>query len=845
MKHLGKWLSLLMILAMVMGCMFALVSCSCGGDPVNPDEPDDGEDGEGDKPKGMVSGLTSNGISWVISRKGELTLSVPGDDNLKMNDYSPSKKAEWAPYAQYIRHLKVGDGVSDIGAYAFTDLKWLEIVEIGNDVKSIGESAFEGCGALMAISVGKKVSKVEDNAFRYCYRLAEVANNSDLDLKLGSLDNGMIARYAVTAHDGKFAYDEDENGFIYVEGDDRVIYLIGYIGDGDDGEGLTLPSKFDGDGYVINSYAFSGNHNIVKLTIEGVDGIKPYAFAGATALCDVTVSAKTLYSHAFSGNHSILKVKISNITTVEKSAFADCSALVSAVLNKTPVGDGMFRDCTALQSVEISSGEVIGEGAFYGCTKLTDVKLPDNLKTIGDYGFYRSGIVTAVLPDTVDTIGTLAFSDCHGLRSVTLGTGMKNIGANAFHDCMSLLEVINRSQLQVQKGETSFGHVAYYAEDVGSGASKFITKNNFVFYAGTTKYLVDYIGTSTTVKLPADCEGSSYYIYHNAFYGDTITSLEFPQTGVTGIGYRAFAYTDIAGVVNIPGSVQRIGTEAFMGSTVQHVVFGKGVKVIAPRAFMNCYSLMYAEQTKNNDSIEQIDYQAFSNSGLVSFRIPSTIHKGRIGERAFYGCQRLVEVIDNNNSLGAILGSKDVGYVACYARVFSKANTETQIVNQDGYLILKKYGMIVGYIGTETDLILPKKVTGVTTLVVAPYAFYGRRDITSVAVTGPTTIGEYAFGGCETLRAVYIDSKVTTIDANAFVNANPLLTIMCKAKKDARLWKEGWNAAKLSYLVIPDEDEATPDSNLSESLGQQVEKVYHVNYDMDYDDYLLALGIDG
>ena len=63
--------------------------------------------------------------------------------------------------------------------------------------------------------------------------------------------------------------------------------------------------------------------------------------------------------------------------------------------------------------------EEIGMEAFDGCRSLHDIVIPNAVRVIKRWAFFR----------------------CSGLTSVTLGNGLEEIGAGAFHGCTSLEEI--------------------------------------------------------------------------------------------------------------------------------------------------------------------------------------------------------------------------------------------------------------------------------------------------------------------------------------------------------------------------------------------------------------------
>ncbi|MBQ6863053.1 MAG: leucine-rich repeat protein, partial [Clostridia bacterium] len=72
----------------------------------------------------------------------------------------------------------------------------------------------------------------------------------------------------------------------------------------------------------------------------------------------------------------------------------------------------------------------------------TSYTIPDSVTSIGDVAFlYCTSLPSVTIPDSVTRIGGAAFRGCTSLTSVTIGNSVTSIGIGAFYNCTSLTSV--------------------------------------------------------------------------------------------------------------------------------------------------------------------------------------------------------------------------------------------------------------------------------------------------------------------------------------------------------------------------------------------------------------------
>jgi hypothetical protein len=97
----------------------------------------------------------------------------------------------------------------------------------------------------------------------------------------------------------------------------------------------------------------------------------------------------------------------------------------------------------------------IGNMAFIGRETLRSIILPKNLKIIGHRAFYGSGLTSVIIPEGVTYIAAYAFGLCPNLSSVTLPESLEEIGDQAFVSCPELTTV-NLPSHNIKYGSSVF-----------------------------------------------------------------------------------------------------------------------------------------------------------------------------------------------------------------------------------------------------------------------------------------------------------------------------------------------------------------------------------------------------
>ena len=311
----------------------------------------------------------------------------------------------------------------------------------------------------------------------------------------------------------------------------------------------------------IGYWAFQKCGQLTGVTLpDGVTSIGSWAFYECKKLTSIRLpdGVTSIGEGAFCECKQLTGIRLpDSVTSIGTRAFAGCKKLdLTLPAGLTAVGEAAFRDC-ALTSITIPAGVTkVGRDAFLRCDKIEtagpagggyDYEFPWT-EEIPDNAF--SGLrklKTAVLPATIQRVGSNAFRDCRELVELTIPK-TANVSRTAFKDCAKL-------------GEGKITQAEAAAPDVKAVSSvppksgKEAPLPDFVMINGR---LLQYNGRKKKVVIP---DGTAV-ISKRAFYGRPITSVTIP-TSVRTIEQEAFYRCWNLKSITIFGQIEKVEADAF------------------------------------------------------------------------------------------------------------------------------------------------------------------------------------------------------------------------------------------------------------------------------------------
>jgi hypothetical protein len=347
----------------------------------------------------FAQGGTTGPLTWYLNNG---TLTISGEE--EMPDYWSSGEAPWYAYQGSIDNVVIENGVTSIGALAFSFCENFTSIAISNSVKAIGYAAFSDCKSLLSIIISDGVTHVEDETFAYCTNLTSIT----------------IPNSVTTIGTSAFSFCTSLTS-------------------------ITLPSSVVSIAY----HPFSGCISLISIDVESEN--TTYASENGV-LFDKSKTTLICCPAGKTGTYVIPN----NVTSIGAFAFYTCENLTSITIpnSVTSIGNYAFRSCTNLTSMTIPDGITSINGTFAFCWSLSSITLPNSLTNIGAETFFGCiGLSSITIPSSVTSIGDVAFYYCENLTWIT---NLNPVPAEIY-TYYAIFEGVDQSSctLEVPKGSVS------------------------------------------------------------------------------------------------------------------------------------------------------------------------------------------------------------------------------------------------------------------------------------------------------------------------------------------------------------------------------------------------------
>lgn len=301
----------------------------------------------------------------------------------------------------------------------------------------------------------------------------------------------------------------------------------------------------------------------------------------------------------------------------------------------TAIDNNTFRGCANLTGTLIipSTVKTIGTLAFSNCSGFTQLVLPDAMEILGPSTFSDcSGLTEIIFPSALQVIESHAFSDCSGLVSLTLPSSLQTIENRAFWSCTGLTGTLYIPASVDSIGPCVFSHCHNLdAIIVDPDNPKYYSETNALI----TRNDKTILAACKNTEIPNDISGIGSYAFASM---STLTEVPVLPLTLKTIDDHAFNACPFIGNLVLPDSLEFIGEMAFAfchglnGS----LVIPDAVTQIGDYAFLECGG--FDGTLTLGKSLNSIGNMAFTwCSGFTgSLTIPNSVRA--MGYSAFSRC---------------------------------------------------------------------------------------------------------------------------------------------------------------------------------------------------------------
>lgn len=542
---------------------------------------------------------------------------------------------------------------------------------------------------------------------------------------------------------------------------------------------------------VVGEYMFYYMPALKRLLLPaGVTEIKQYGVASNNtgtsytklAYVEMPAALTTIGNYAFSNDNSLTK--------------ADIPAGVTAI------GEYAFNS-TAIQTAEIPAGVTrIENSTFQYCNSLVTVTLPEAVNYIGSYAFYECNNLESVnIPSQVETISYQAFYGLDKLATpIVIPSACKSIGNNAFYNCVKVPSVTFSENISLSN--VPFKHWNGWGADAQPEGNGWPTNNcgQSKDFAYGDPSVNNYADVSAFSKLIVTVTEGAPRILLNRDANEGQWNEDEAQSHLidnTKGGWSAKYFTNEGNVytVDLKQIVADKGfahLHAIKGANWQNVNV-KSMELtlddmstlpedyrfsIGDGAFSNCRLIRKAQLPEKTWSLGSSAFSDCDSLKTFTFsanitQVPSSVLSScdalqsvtlatgttRINSSAFNGCKKLTEMNYDQATLTQIDAS-------AFRNTGFKAITVPENVTSIG-------NYAFSYCDSLKTVTLPNGVTSM-----GDYMFQYDYALESANIpTSINTVPNYTFRECSKLTSVTMHDGITSIGSYAFSGCTALTAI--------------------------------------------------------------------
>ena len=403
---------------------------------------------------------------------------------------------------------------------------------------------------------------------------------------------------------------------------------------------------------------------------------------------------------------------------------------------------------------------------------------------------YEDGVGVILFDDVVTKIGDNTFLNCQRLKSVTIPSGVTEIGSAPFSCCANLAEFNGKFATADKRAVIANGVFCAYAIRCES--------TEYSVPAGVTKI------------------GDSAFIY-----GYWLEKVVIPQ-GVTEIGEYTFCACNNLQSISIPNSVTTIGYQAFFGcnNNLKSITIPESVTTMGDSVFLDCSVLesVYCKAvTPPAATYSSSSWAAFANNAENrKIYVPAAsvdAYKAADGWKEYADAIVGYDFEEDNIEDSTEIPNNQIWYTSTDGNIvtpydadaFGAVILSNTYADGKGIITFDRDLTQLGYNAFRirynlTTITLPNSITKIE-----GYAFYACKGLTNISFPNSLTeIGRDAFEYCNNLDNITLPDNLTIIGNRAFVGCESMSNITLPNSVTS-IGPSAFNScASLTSVTIPD-----------------------------------------
>lgn len=537
---------------------------------------------------------------------------------------------------------------------------------------------------------------------------------------------------------------------------------------------MPMLTEVDISAVTIDSYSGTGGTVGTNVIIYPANSIPDNAFRTPSGLgkhslktIKLPSSLSMIGKEAFTFCTGITSMTIpAPVTEIKPYAFSSCSALTSVILPPSTsvykIGAYAFQNCSSLLSLNIPFNvSYIGEFAFNNCSALINVDNGNTLYSSLDgilYNRNKTKLISCptskagklIIPSTVISIESSAFSFCRMLTSLTIPASVTSISHYVFSQCTELDTLYALSPVPVNLSTST----AVFSGVNEPPAYLYVPYGSKQLYAAADQWkdftIIEISGLSIafhalTLDAAAGSQ-STVQLYCDTTWTATSSQQWLTVSPTNGLGNGTLTFTAQANPLSTPRTAQI--TVSASGIEAQTITITQQGQPLTSKTL----NLTAGELSSLLTTNELFSITRLSLTGTIDARDFKTMRDQ----------MPLLEVVD----ISAVTIAEYTGTGGTCG--FNNYTYPANVLPDNAFRTPSGLGK-----STLKAINLPLTITSI-----GKEAFLFCHGLTSLLLPeGVTTIRNQAFASCKSLTSIIIPSTLTLIEAGVFQNCYSLLSV--------------------------------------------------------------------